>query len=415
MPGGQGRGEGNGPQAHRQTGQDKPGGQTAGFGPEALGLGGEPGRPPLGERPGKEVDSRHGGKGELEGHRRGGVGILEQQEHENGAQRGGLVLLPPQQGRQQKHGLHKDRPQDGGGVAHHRREADQQGDGAHGGAPPPGPQQGGRQPRQEGDVEAGDGDDMGQPRPAEGGIVPVGQPGPVPGKQGGDQGRGLLREGGGHTVLEGLGHIGRPCPQGRPAGAGRLPLPLAVGDQADALGVIIVGRLPRDGIRRPEPGLDGQPIAGPQVGRGGVQIEKGPDRPTFHRVEAHQHRAAVGRGLGPVGHRHLHRPLIPRQSAGGGLEQRAVGRRPQQARGQAKARQKHPPAAVSPEGQPGQRRQGAGHPQGNQNSFWQSMDCQSGCRREGGSKPGQLTHGAERGCRSGPADSRCWCGRAPPA
>ena len=37
------------------------------------------------------------------------------------------------------------------------------------------------------------------------------------------------------------------------------------------------------------------------------------------------------------------------QSAGGGLEQRAVGRRPQQARGQAKARQKHPPAAVSPE------------------------------------------------------------------
>lgn len=52
-----------------------------------------------------------------------------------------------------------------------------------GGAPPPGPQQGGRQPRQEGDVEAGDGDDMGQPRPAEGGIVPVGQPGPVPGKQ----------------------------------------------------------------------------------------------------------------------------------------------------------------------------------------------------------------------------------------
>ena len=174
---------------------------------------------------------------------------------------------------------------------------------------------------------------------------------------------------------------------------GPSPLPLAVGDQADALGVIIVGRLPRDGIRRPEPGLDGQPIAGPQVGRGGVQIEKGPDRPTFHRVEAHQHRAAVGRGLGPVGHRHLHRPLIPRQSAGGGLEQRAVGRRPQQARGQAKARQKHPPAAVSPEGQPGQRRQGAGHPQGNQNSFWQSMDCQAAAAEKAAANQASLRTG----------------------
>mgnify|MGYP007025179079 CR=1 FL=1 len=85
-------------------------------------------------------------------------------------------------------------------------------------------------------MEAGDGYDMGQPRPAEGGIVPVGQPGPVPGEQGGDQGRGFLREGGGHGPFEGLGHIGGPRPQGRPAGAGRLPLPLAVGDQADALG-----------------------------------------------------------------------------------------------------------------------------------------------------------------------------------
>ena len=264
-------------------------------------------------------------------------------------------------------------------------------------------------------MEAGDGYDMGQPRPAEGGIVPVGQPGPVPGEQGGDQGRGFLREGGGHGPFEGLGHIGGPRPQGRPAGTDRLPLPLAVGDQADALGVIIVGGLPRDGIRRPEPGLDGQPVAGPQVGRGGVQIEEGSDRPTFHRVEAHQHRAAVGRGLGPVGHCDLHRPLVPRQSAGGGLEQRAVGRRPQQARGQAKARQKHPPAAVSPEGQPGQRRQGAHLPQRNQRPLRQHIDRQEHRRRTGSGKPGQLTHGAERDCLSGPTDSRCWCGRAPPA
>ena len=389
--------------------------QPAQPGPEALGLAWEQGPEPVVQRPGEQVDPRHGGEGELEGHAGRRIGVGRQQEHQDGKEGGGAVVLPPHQGRQQQHGLHEGRPQHRRGVPHRGGEEEHKGDADHGGAPPPRPQQGGQAPRQKGHVKAGHRDHVGQAGTPEGGVLAPVHTRILAGDQGGDQGRGPAGEGPLHAVLQGPGRIGRPRPPGRAGRAGYLRLPLAVGHQQDALGVVVVGVLPGDGVRQAQLRRNGQPVTGPQPGGRIVQVQPGGDGQALLRTEVHQHRAAVGGLPGPVRRRGGDGALRPRQGLGRGVGQLAIGARPRQARRQPQAGQHHPPAVVTLEQQPQQGRQGTRRPRREQKPLRQQVYRQEDRRREGAGKPRQLTHGAASGRQSGPGYSPCWCGRAPPA
>ena len=264
-------------------------------------------------------------------------------------------------------------------------------------------------------MKAGHRDDVGQAGAPEGGVLAPVHTRILAGDQGGDQRRGPAGEGPGHAVLQGPGRIGRPRPPGRTDRAGYLRLPLAVGHQKDALGVVVVGVLPGDGVRQAEFRRNGQRVAGPQVGGRVVQVQPGGDGQAPLRAEIHQHRAAVGGLPGPVRRRGGDGALRPRQCLGRGVGQLAIGARPRQARRQPQAGQHHPPAAVTPEQQPQQGRQSAGQSRREQQALRQQIHRQEHRRRKGAGKPGQLTHGAASGRRYGPGYSPCWCGRAPPA
>ena len=264
-------------------------------------------------------------------------------------------------------------------------------------------------------MKAGHRDHVGQAGAPEGGVLAPVHTRILAGDQGGDQGRGPVGEGPGHAVLQGPGRIGRPRPPGRTGRSGYLRLPLAVGHQQDALGVVVVGMLPGNGVRQAQLRRNGQPVTGPQPGGRIVQVQPGGDGQALLRAEIHQHRAAVGGLPGPVRRRGGDGALRPRQGLGRGVGQLAIGARPRQPRRQPQAGQHHPPAAVTLEQQPQQGRQGTRRPRREQKPLRQQVYRQEDRRREGAGKPCQLTHGAALGRQSGPGYSPYWCGRAPPA
>ena len=115
-------------------------------------------------------------------------------------------------------------------------------------------------------MKAGDGDHMGQPRPTEGTVYSIRQLGFVAGNECGDQGCGTVRKGPGNAVLQGSAHHGRPAFHRHPFRPLHGPL-LTATHEEDPLGVIVVGLLPRHGVRHTEGGRYRQPVAGTEVVR----------------------------------------------------------------------------------------------------------------------------------------------------
>ena len=115
-------------------------------------------------------------------------------------------------------------------------------------------------------MKAGDGDHMGQPRPPEGTVDPIRQLGFVSGNKGSNQGRGAVRKGPGNAVFQGSAHHGGPVFHRYPLRPLHGPL-LTAAYEKDPLGVIVVGLLPRHGVRHTEGGRYRQPVAGTEVVR----------------------------------------------------------------------------------------------------------------------------------------------------
>ena len=207
IPHQQGHGEGHGPHSDSQ-GASRPPAQSA----ERAGLlvlflfrrRKEPGHI-VPHPPGEGQNPRHRGKGELKTHAQRGPGVLEQEEQQGQGQAGGRVVLPAQQRSQQQQAVHNGGPDHRGGtphrqgVAHHQRQHHQGGAAAVAAAG-----EGHRQLDQKAHMEPRHRHGVGQPRPPEGVIVPLGQARGVAGEEGGDQSGALRREGGGHGLLDGL-------------------------------------------------------------------------------------------------------------------------------------------------------------------------------------------------------------------
>ena len=248
---------------------------------------------------------------------------------------------------------------------------------------------------------------MGQPRPPEGVIVPLGQARGIAGEEGGDQPGALRREGGGHGFLDGPGPVGGQGPQGgrlRPPDLQPLHVPRQVDALREAPGPTLRGSLWRTGpVRRHREG-----VAGTQAHEFlTVAVEGGPEDHAVLQRHLCLHSGPVAGLIWPVsdgsgeGTPDAVQLPSPAQKVG------VVARRPGKSRRHAQAHQDAAAPPVLPLQEGRQRQEQGEHPQ--------PIAAQKDRRGKASGHRRQSTHGAPRGRRCGPTGSRWRSGSSPPA
>ena len=241
-------------------------------------------------------------------------------------------------------------------------------------------------------MEAGDGDDVHEPRLLQVADRVLLQPLPLPGEEGGDEAGGRLVKEGGDLVFQPGGQALGQIPQGAGPALGDRLRPLVVQPGKDAPGGVVGARLPAhlQGAVVPDRGRD--PLPRLQVQEGGVPVV---DR-LAHEAAVDQTDGgpgAVVRLLRPV--RQLHRDglLRPHPGLRRGEEQGGVGGKPQDPRRQAEGQQADDPPPLPPQvgkaqTQEQRRRPGPGPPRRRQKVL-----AQPRAAGKGQGEPHQLPHG----------------------
>ena len=260
----------------------------------------------------------------------GGIGIPQQQEEQRRPQRGTVVPLPAEEGRQLKQNDHNGGPHHRRGTPRHQTEQGRHRDEHQGGEPPARPQQKGDEPRQKGQVHPGHRHRVGQAGTLEGGGKGISEAVPVPCDQRLHQRGRVPGEAPVDAVLQFPGPQGGPVPERD----GLRPLPaqqaVSLCCEKDPLGGVVGDLLPRlapVGQRTVGHGL--HPVPGAQLSRLAVSKQQGGNRRPL-RLHPHQHRPAILTLLGPLRHRpgQADRPVI--QRLGGPPEQGRIARRPEE-------------------------------------------------------------------------------------
>ena len=134
---------------------------------------------PARQAAGKQLQSRHGGKRQLQADICNGARIRQKQQKQGEAQGGRPVVLPSEQRCKQQHGVHDDGARDGGPEAQHGREENHHRN-ADASRQPPAPQtQQAHHAEQQRHMHAGDRHDVGDARVGHGRLQGIGQAGRV--------------------------------------------------------------------------------------------------------------------------------------------------------------------------------------------------------------------------------------------
>ena len=279
-------------------------------------------------------DPRHRGKGELQAHASGGIGVLKQKQHQRKGEAGGRIGLPAQNRAQQEQRMHHDRPQDRRGAPHRQGVDDHQRHGQQGGAPSiPAPGQGHRQLDQKTDVQSRYRHRMGQPGPLEGRIVRIRESRLVPGEERRDQRRGVGRHCGGHPLLKRPGPVGRHIAERDPLRARTHHASLGIRQKENALGGVIRAFPAPDQVRRAALGHAGEHVPRPEGQQGVVPVELRQEGGSLLRRDPDGDGPAVICLPGPVGSRGGERQGPPLHRSGRRAAERVITPAPEKSAG----------------------------------------------------------------------------------
>ena len=241
-------------------------------------------------------------------------------------------------------------------------------------------------------MEAGDGDDVHEPRLLQVADRVLLQPLPLPGEEGGDEaGGGLVKKGGDLTSQLGCQTLWQ-VPQGAGPAPGDRLRPLAIQSDKYAPGGVVGALLPAhlQGAVVPDRGRD--PLARPQAQEGGVPVvDRLAQKAAVHQPDGSP--GAVVRLLRVVHQLHGDGLLRPHPGLRRGEEQGGVGGEPQDPRRQAESQQADDPPLLPPQGgqaqpQEQRRRPGPGPPRRRQKVL-----AQPRAAGKGQGEPHQLPHG----------------------
>ncbi len=216
------------------------------------------------EPPRQQHHAQRGGEAELQADAAHGIGVHQQDDCQCGGQAGQRVAAPAEQRRAQQKELHD------AGTGHGGRQAgeqhiEHQHRRSHGAqsAAVGGRDEQGQQGDEEGAVQAGDGEDMGQSRLLHGHVVRLRQQGLVAGELGGEE----AQHGGvvpqlGQLVTQGLGGVLRRIAQGHIRGGLHREGIAVIQQGVDTAGAELAQIAVADGSHIVPPGRAGECIAG---------------------------------------------------------------------------------------------------------------------------------------------------------